>query len=70
MGSLHTPDIRCISDEWWGYKRVKLRETRKKEVRTSREDGKQSERFPHKSHGKDVNTQEASSEKSCVLPLM
>lgn len=39
-------------------------------MRTRRKDGKQSEKFPHKSHGKDVNTQEASSEKSCVLPLM
>lgn len=39
-------------------------------MRTRRKDGKQSAKFPHKSHGKDVNTQEASSEKSCVLPLM
>lgn len=67
---LHTPDIRGVSDEWWRHKRVKLGETRKKEVRTSREDGEQRERLPHKSHGKDVNTQEANSEKSCVLPLM
>lgn len=36
----------------------------------SRADSEQSGRFPHKSHGKDVNKQPASREKSYLLPLV